>query len=219
MASSSEPHALSAKDQVYNSIRSMILSGELEGNTWLREADLSIELGVSRTPVREAFRRLATQGLVLHEWNRGVKVKEWGVKDLNEVFGVRSRLEPWGCGLAATAGTAPLDKLTELATEMDVEATREPPNIDRITELNNRFHWLILEAANNERLSTMLASLVEVLLVWRTFSHYSPEVMRRNLAHHHEIIDALRARDPFWAESVMQAHVRSAWNSVCAHHE
>lgn len=206
--------ALSPKDHVYNSIRTMILNGDLAGDTWLRETDLSADLGVSRTPVREAFRRLATEGLVFHEWNRGVRVKQWGKNDLDEVFSIRSRLEPWGCGLAATAGTAPLDELETLAADMDEEAAKEPPDIDRITELNNRFHRLILDAAGNHRLSTMLASLVEVLLVWQTFSHYAPEVMRRNLAHHHEIIDALRARDPVWAESVMQAHVRSAWDSV-----
>ena len=97
---------------------------------------------------------------------------------------------------------------------MDAEAAKEPPDIDRITELNNRFHRLILDAAGNDRLSAMLASLVEVLLVWRTFSHYAPEVMRRQLTHHHEIIDALRAQDPIWAESVMQSHVCSAWDSV-----
>lgn len=209
-----ETHTFGPRDHVYGSIRAMILNGDLQGNRWLRENELAAELGVSRTPVREAFRRLATEGLIYHERNRGVRVKQWGRNDLDEVFSIRSRLEPWGCGLAATAGTAPFDELEMLAAEMDVEASTESPNIDQITELNNRFHRLILEAAGNDRLSAMLASLIDVLLVWRTFSHYPPEVMRRNLAHHHEIIAALRARDPAWAESVMQSHICSAWDSV-----
>lgn len=59
-----------------------------------------------------------------------------------------------------------------------------------------------------------MSSVVDVPLVWRTFSHYSPEAMRRSLAHHHELIDALRSRDPTWAESVMRSHVRAAWTSL-----
>jgi DNA-binding GntR family transcriptional regulator len=60
----------------------------------------------------------------------------------------------------------------------------------------------------------MLSTLVDVPLVWRTFSHYSPEALRRSLAHHHELVAALAAGDPEWAESVMRSHVRAAWSSI-----
>ncbi|MBC2934169.1 GntR family transcriptional regulator [Nocardioides sp. zg-1228] len=200
-----------AAEVTYLTIRRQILSGERAGGEWLREGDLAAVIGVSRTPVREALRRLAAEGLVRHEPNRGVQVEDWGVGDLDEIFSLRSQLEPWGCGLAATTGGADLELLAGLADGMDREARRVPPDLDAITELNNRFHRAILEASGNTRLVGLVSSVVEVPLVWRTFSHYSAEAMQRSLAHHHEIVHALRAGDAVWAESVMRAHVRAAW--------
>ncbi|HSU02694.1 MAG TPA: GntR family transcriptional regulator, partial [Nocardioides sp.] len=207
-----------AADLTYLTIRRQILSGERAGGEWLREGDLASGIGVSRTPVREALRRLAAEGLVRHEPNRGVQVADWGVADLDEIFSLRSQLEPWGCGLAASAGGADLDVLAALADRMDEEARRDPPDLDAITELNNQFHRTVLEASGNGRLVTMVSAVVEVPLVWRTFSHYSSEAMRRSLAHHHEIVEALRAGDPTWAESVMRSHVRAAWASLREEH-
>lgn len=203
-----------AAEHAYRSIREQILSGEHPEGEWLREGDLATIIGVSRTPVREALRRLAAEGLVRHERNRGVQVQSWSVHDLDEIFSLRSLLEPWGCALAATAGTADLDALRGLADEMDAAASRRRPDVDTITELNNRFHRTILEASGNSRLGSLVSSVVQVPLVWRTFSHYSPAALRRSLAHHHELVDALETGDPAWAESVMRSHVRAAWSSI-----
>lgn len=207
-----------AADLTYLTIRRQILSGERAGGEWLREGDLAAVIGVSRTPVREALRRLAAEGLVRHEPNRGVQVEDWGAGDLDEIFSLRSQLEPWGCGLAATTGRADLELLAGLAEQMDAEAQRERPDLDAITGLNNRFHRAVLEASGNGRLVTMVSAVVEVPLVWRTFSHYSSEAMQRSLAHHHEIVQALRAGDATWAESVMRSHVRAAWVSLREEH-
>lgn len=203
-----------AAEVTYLTIRRQILSGERAGGEWLREGDLAAVIGVSRTPVREALRRLAAEGLVRHEPNRGVQVEDWGVADLDEIFSLRSQLEPWGCGLAASTGLADVEELANLADRMDEESRRARPDLDVITELNNRFHRLVLEASGNGRLVGIVSSVVEVPLVWRTFSHYSPEAMQRSLAHHHEIVQALAAGDAEWAESVMRSHVRAAWVSL-----
>lgn len=208
-----------AAEVTYATIRRQILRGERASGEWLREGDLAATIGVSRTPVREALRRLAAEGLVRHEPNRGVQVEDWGVGDLDEIFSLRSQLEPWGCGLAAATGLADLDTLGALADRMDEEARRHPPDLDAITELNNEFHRTVLEASGNGRLVALVSSVVEVPLVWRTFSHYSPEAMRRSLAHHHEIVQALAARDAEWAESVMRSHVRAAWASLREEHQ
>jgi DNA-binding GntR family transcriptional regulator len=199
----------SAED-AYRAIRDQILRGERAGGEWLREGDLAASLGVSRTPVREALRRLDAEGLVRHERNRGVQVASWSIHDLDEIFGLRSVLEPWGSALAATSGLADLDQLGELADAMDAAARGRRPDLDEITRLNNQFHRAILTASGHGRLTQLVSSVVEVPLVWRTFSHYSPEAMRRSLAHHHEIVDALAAQDAAWAESVMRSHVRAA---------
>jgi DNA-binding GntR family transcriptional regulator len=108
---------------------------------------------------------------------------------------------------------ADLHALKDLAGEMDA-AAKHQPDVDVLTELNNRFHRAILEASGNARLCSLMSSIVQVPLVWRTFSHYTPEELQRSLAHHHELIDTLRAGDSEWAESVMRAHVRAAWTSI-----
>lgn len=197
-------------EDAYLTIRDQILRGERTGGEWLREGDLATNLGVSRTPVREALRRLAAEGLVRHERNRGVRVARWSWQDLDEIFELRSVLEPWGTALAARGGLADLDELSRLAGAMDEAAAGPRPDVDTITELNNRFHSAVMAASGNDRLTQLVSSIVQVPLVWRTFSHYTPNAMRRSLAHHHEIVEALRAGDAGWAESVMRAHVRAA---------
>lgn len=203
-----------AVELAYRSIREQILSGEQAGGEWLRESDLANALGVSRTPVREALRRLSAEGFVRHERNRGAQVQSWTFKDLEDVYALRSLVEPWACGLAAAGGGADLVALQRLADDMDAAAALPEPDLDALTDLNNRFHGAILESAGNERVRSILASLVQLPFVWRTFSHYTPEELHRSLAHHHEVVDALRAGNRIWAESVMRAHIQSAWTSI-----
>ena len=211
-----EPDPRHASDHAYHLIRGQILSGARTGGDWLREGDLAESIGVSRTPVREALRRLTAEGLVRYERNRGVQVAVWTTADLDEIFSLRSVLEPWACRLAAGFATESLnlDELDRLACDMDEAARSSVADVDRITELNNRFHRLILEASHNRRLASLVSSVVQVPLVWQTFSHYSDTDLRRSLAHHHELVAALGAGDPDWAESVMRSHVRAAWNSL-----
>ena len=203
-----------AAEQAYRAIREQILAGDLPGGHWLREADLAREIGVSRTPVRESLRRLAAEGLVRYQQNRGMQVQSWRTKDLEEIFDLRTLLEPWGCRLAATSGLADLDELDDLASGMDAVAAAAHPDTAALTELNNRFHASVLEASGNSRLQGLVASVVRVPLVSRTFSLYSRADLERSLAHHHEIVQALRNTDPDWAEAVMCGHIRAAWSSL-----
>lgn len=211
-----DPDPGHASDHAYRLIRGQILSGARAGGDWLREGDLAESIGVSRTPVREALRRLTAEGLVHYERNRGVQVTAWTAADLDEIFSLRSVLEPWACRLAASSASVDLDELDRLAHDMDAAARGSVADVDRITELNNRFHRLILEGSKNKRLGSVVSSVVQVPLVWQTFSHYSDNDLRRSLAHHHELVAALAAGDPDWAESVMRSHVRAAWNSLRA---
>ncbi|GAA1605870.1 GntR family transcriptional regulator [Kribbella sancticallisti] len=202
-------------DDAYHLIREQILSGHRAGGDWLREGELAESIGVSRTPVREALRRLTAEGLVHYERNRGVQVQDWSEHDLDEIFSLRAVLEPWGCRLAAVAGIVDVDVLDDLATQMDkVAPGGRPTDVDKLTDLNNLFHRTILEGAQNSRLTGVISSVVQVPLVWRTFTRYTPEALQRSLAHHHELVAALTAQDPVWAESVMQSHVRAAWHTL-----
>src|SRR5262245_40547421 len=126
-----------AADRTHRLIRDQILSGDRAGGEWLREGEMAESTGVSRTPVREALRRLTAEGLVRYERHRGVQVQNWSVRDLDEIFSLRSVLEPWGCRLAATSGRADLELLAELADAMDrVAPDGHPTDVDRLTELN-----------------------------------------------------------------------------------
>jgi DNA-binding GntR family transcriptional regulator len=107
-----------------------------------------------------------------------------------------------------------LDELDRLACDMDAAARGPVADVDRITESNNRFHRLILEGSSNRRLASVVLSVVQVPLVWQTFSHYSEADLRRSLRHHHELVAALGAGDPDWAEAVMSSHLRAAWHSL-----
>lgn len=202
-----------AAEQAYRQIRDQILTGQLPSGQWLREGDLADALGVSRTPVREALRRLTAEGLAQHEPNRGVRVQSWTVEDLDEMYTLRSLLEPFGARLAAARGRVDVSVLAGLADAMDRSAGSDRPDLDAITTLNNEFHTMILRGSGNRRLQEVVGTIVQVPLVLRTFSHYSDRALKRSLAHHREIVEALRAGDPDWAESVMRSHVRAAWDT------
>lgn len=203
-----------ATSLAYSTIREQILAGKLTGGQRLREDELATMIGVSRTPVREALRSLAAEGLLRYERNRGVRVESWTLKDLEEVYGLRSLLEPYATALAATSGQLDIVELTRLADEMD-EAVRQPRlDVNRITEINNQFHDTIMEGSGNQRLRMLVNSIVQVPTVRRTFAQYTPEDLRRSAIHHRELVESLSSGDAVWAESVMRAHMRLGWIST-----
>lgn len=211
----SNKDSLRASEVAYQAVRREILSGVRPEHSWLREGEIAEELGVSRTPVREAFHRLAAEGLVRHEYHRGVQVASWDRKQVDEIFGLRSVLEPWACSLAAATGILDTAHLQQLADDMDATvAPGRKPDYRELTQLNNAFHQAIREASDNGKLVAMLSSIIDVPLVHRTFEQYSERSLRRSLSHHHELVEAFVAGDGAWAESVMRSHVQAAWSTA-----
>lgn len=179
----------------------------------LVEVELAAKFEVSRTPVREALRRLSSEGLVTFQPNRGARVAGWSETELAEIFELRALLESYGARLAATRITnQEIERLNELAADMEALVAADLGRTDfrKVALANNEFHHAVLKAAGNERLVAVLSSLVHVPLVQRTFAYYSPEALQRSLAHHRECVEALEARDGLWAESVMRAHILAA---------
>ncbi len=201
-------------DVAYQSIRAKILSGELGGGEWLRESDLASQLGVSRTPVREALGRLVADGLARHEPNRGVRVEEWTPKDLNEIYDLRVLLESHGTALAALNPATDVIWLEQLASEMSLISEQRHPDFGRLTELNNSFHSTLIESSGNERLKAVVESIVQVPLVRQTFARYNQAELALSMGHHHEMVRAVEAGDPQWAEAVMRAHLRAGWSAM-----
>jgi DNA-binding GntR family transcriptional regulator len=206
---------MASRHSAYEAIRDRILDGTFAVDDHLVEADLAAQLDVSRTPVREALRRLASEGLVTFQPNRGARVAGWSEAELAEIFELRALLESYGARLAAARATdEDLDHMRELAGHMEELVASGHEDFHQVALANNAFHLAVLRAAGNERLVSILSSLVHVPLVQRTFARYSPEAIQRSLAHHRECIEALACRDGLWAESVMRAHILAARPSL-----
>ena len=201
-----------AVEKAYHAIRTGIADGTYPSNAHITAGELALKLGVSRTPVREALRRLHAEGLINFVANHGAYVTSWSRSDIDEVFGLRSVLESYAAERAARRlSPEQLAELRQLARRMEQLSARKPGGyLDRIAEANSRFHRLIVEAAANQRLAAMVAGVVEMPLVVRTFSAYSEEDLRRSMAHHRELLDAFAARDGKWAASVMCSHIQAA---------
>jgi DNA-binding GntR family transcriptional regulator len=193
-------------------VRELILRGDLAAGSRLGEAELAERLGVSRTPVREALTRLAAEGLVEIVPNRGARVSSWTVAELEGVFDLRSSLEPRLTALAVPrAEPTDVAVLEDLAAAM-LEVGRPGPaqDLDALVPLNRRFHDRLVVVAGKPALATALAGAIHAPIQLRNFHSYDDASLRRSLAHHVEIVAAIRAGDPTWAQAVMTAHIHNA---------
>lgn len=193
-------------------LRESILRGELVPGAHLGEVEIADRLGVSRTPVREALSRLAAEGLVEVLPHRGARVVSFSPADLDGIFDVRLALEPQATGRAATRVTpADLDVLDDLAHRMlAVGAPGPDQDLDALVPLNRDFHARLLEVADAPALSTALANVVHTPVVLKTFHAYDAASLARSLAHHVEMVAALRVGDADWASAVMRSHIGNA---------
>jgi DNA-binding GntR family transcriptional regulator len=205
-----------AVERAYRTIRDGIVSGAYRPGDHLTAQGLAATSGISRTPVREAMRRLHAEGLIRFIPNRGAFVTHLDERDVFKIYNLRVVLEGYAAEAAALEATdAQIDALEALAREMEVAIEQPPaPAIDRVAQLNNEFHKLIVTAADSPRLETALASIIELPLVLRTFRRYSRDELRRSMNQHLELVEALRARDALWARSVMSAHILTGRNAL-----
>ena len=202
-----------ASHRAYQEIRRRISSGEYHAGLRLREEELSSVIGVSRTPIREALRRLDAEGVVVNVPNRGAHVASWSDSELTDIFEMRALLECYAAKRASVRmPTDSIEEMVGLADAMDacLEDLPADETYARIAELNNEFHQLIMVAAGSPLLRTLTTATVQVPLVHRTFQRYSRRGLERSFAHHRELIEAFRVRDGVWAESVMRSHILAA---------
>lgn len=201
-----------AVDQAYKTVKDGIISGRYPGGARITEQEVAAASGVSRTPVREALRRLQSEGLVDFTPNFGAVVTVWTEADSDEVFELRAMLEAYGARRAARhASEEQLAELRRLAEAQYRECVeRKAGYLDRISETNNRFHHALQEASASPRLRRALSSLIEAPLVMKTFHMYTGDDLTRSAQHHLEICSALESRDPEWAASVMSSHIHAA---------
>ena len=203
-------------EMVYATLRARILSGELGAHAVLREQALAQELGVSRTPVREALRRLDEAGLVAFLPNRGATVVAWTLEQVRETYVVRAALESRAAGLAATRITAAeLDALADLIDAMEpVLTAHDEDTAAELARLNAEFHRIVVSASGSSQLMTLTSTVTRVPLMAAAFRRDGGQFRARSNHHHRDILTALRTGDSLWAEVAMRSHILGARNAV-----
>ncbi len=206
-------HSLSAK--VFKYIRDGIIEGRYQSGDYLVETKLAEELGVSRTPIREALKQLELEDLAESIPNRGVIVKGISQEDITDIYTIRLQLE----GLAAFWAAQrirqqQLDQLGELVELMELY-TRRNDSVN-LARLDSEFHEIIFTASNSRTLRHILISLHQNAQRARKSSLMSPARTPKSLEEHKEIYDALCARDAERAKFCMEQHILTAAHSYPA---
>jgi DNA-binding GntR family transcriptional regulator len=207
-AVSLSPHAL--YEEVAELIRERIFKRELEPGSWIDELKIAEHYGISRTPLREALKVLAAEGLVTMKVRRGAYVTEVNEKDLADVYHLLSLLESDAASVVATqASAAQLAELQALHKELEAAASPARQDREAFFEINERFHMRLLEIADNRWRMQMVADLRKVMKLNRHHSLFKSGRIDESLKEHQAIMAALSARDSAATLQRMQAHFRN----------
>lgn len=199
----------SVVDQVYMAIRDRITRGTLERGARIHQEDLAEELGVSRTPVREALRRLAAEGLVEMRTNRGARVADVGQGDMHAAYEARLVIEPGAARLAAQEMVAgPLGQMRAAL----VAQRRAIPSVARSFDANREFHIALVQASGNEFLLQFVQRLWVARIGEVIYERQSetPERMGLDADEHEQILLAIESGNGRRAESLTRRHLADA---------
>lgn len=198
------------REIVFESMREAILSGVLEPGERLMEIQLAEEMGVSRTPVREAIRKLELENFVVMIPRKGAYVAGVSLKDVADVFEIRSALEGLAAGLAAERITD--DELEQMEQALFFKTSESEMDLEQIVKSDIDFHALVYRASRNERLVQILENLREQILRFRSTSLAVPGRTKLAIEEHRMIVEALRNHDSEEAQSLAMAHIVTAEN-------
>jgi len=193
-------------EEVAERLREQIFAHELAPGSWLDEQALALQFGISRTPMREAIKVLASEGLVTMKMRRGAYVTEVDRRDLEQIFTILSLLE--GQAAKETALKASENQLTLLDNiHQRLEKTAADRDIEQFFEVNSRFHELILEIAGNKWMNGVIVDLRKVLKLQRRNSLANGGRLHQSLLEHRQILQAILKRDSIAAELAMRTHL------------
>lgn len=204
---------LPLRDVVFNTLRQAILKGELKPGERLLEIHLAQKLGVSRTPIREAIRKLELEGLVRMIPRRGAEVARITAKSLKDVLEVRRALDAFSCELACERRTDEDIEALRVACEEFEEATRTK-DATVIAKADVKLHDIIIRAAGNDRLTEILNNLSEQMYRYR-FEYIKDTSNYEKLVEEHRIIyECIRKKDKQTAVETARLHVDNQENSI-----
>lgn len=200
-----------AWEQAYLTLRRRLADGTYPPGSRLREEELAAQLGVSRTPVREALRRLDAEGWLRVVPNQGAFAAEWSDADIEEVYDLRAVLESHAAEHAANAADRRLLAVMEAACEQAEAAIPADSTaaVEAISDANVRFHRAVWEMSGQARCGAILSSLAVPPMALRNFRNFDAAGLRRSMDQHREMMAAIAAGDAAWAGAVMRAHVQA----------
>lgn len=206
---------LPLRDLVFITLREAILQGKLEPGERLMEIALANQLGVSRTPIREAIRKLEIEGLVINAPRRGAVVAEITIKDLRDVLEVRRNLENLAVKLACEkANEQDIRELKEL--HRSFISTLKNEDLTEVAQADVKFHDKIYEITDNKRLIQILSNLREQMYRYR-FEYIKDEIHRRVLVDEHAmIIEGIENKDVDKAKKYMEIHIINQEKTIVA---
>ncbi|WP_236790865.1 GntR family transcriptional regulator [Amycolatopsis sp. GM8] len=195
---------MSARTRAAEAIRFGILTGKYPPGSRLGEDIIAEEIGTSRTPVREALHSLSVEGLVTLVPHRGAVVTDWGPEEYDDLLRIRAMVEGAAARFAATrADAADIAELTRIVDEMSrPDCTRE----DTI-RLGGEFNTALQTAARSPRLASIAEHLGKATWIVHLFDRYSDDDIHYSVLQHREIVEAVRARDPEWAEAARSSNI------------
>lgn len=194
---------------VYSQIKEFLLNNDIYPGQKVPHVEIGSKLGISLTPLREAFFRLAAEGLLAHEKNRGFFLPEISLTEAKELYEVRELIEPSMAEKAAKSVTErQLGLLLRVVNDYKQKAS-EPYSRSRL-EVDRKFHMKIMKLANNKRLAQIVNQVYDQLIIRRKLEHLSPERPYIAYQEHLEIYKALERKDPKKAGQLMRFHIKSA---------
>ncbi|MDD3853582.1 MAG: GntR family transcriptional regulator [Syntrophomonadaceae bacterium] len=201
------------RELVLEAIREAIISGALKPRERLMEIQLAEELGVSRTPVREALRKLELEGFIVMVPRKGAYVADLTFKDIADVFEIRAALEGLAAGMAAERITE--EELEEMERLLAIKAEAIAHNdMEKLIEVDTKFHEAIYQASRNERLTAIINNLREQIQRYRTTTLSFPGRSKQSLDEHRLLVEAIQSRNSQLARQVAQEHIENAENSM-----
>ena len=204
--------------KVYRALKTEIIKGSLKPGTKLSEGKIAEQMGVSRTPVREALKELAAEGFVKMNPNQAVVVSNASVEDVQEVLQIRGVLE----GLAARLATKMIseEEIKELEKyQKQMEYYTKKDDVLEFSEMDAEFHVLILNICGNNRLIQIRKNLSDQAHRYRIRSLSVPGRLKYSLKEHQEIVEALKRKNAEQADRLSQKHIENVLANILAHKE
>ncbi|MDR3592704.1 MAG: GntR family transcriptional regulator [Negativicutes bacterium] len=197
------------REVVSEALREAIINQTLKPGERLMEIQLAEELGVSRTPIREAIRRLELEGFLVMVPRRGTYVADLSLKDINEVFEIRTALDVLAAGLAAERITEEeLEQMERLLVQ--IGECIEHGDAEAIVDADGQFHDILYRASRNDRLVGIISNLREQFTRFRTISMAYPGRIKNTLDEHRRLVEAIGQRDSELAQQYAREHMENA---------